>query len=385
MRLHRHLIAEQCFYDGADVIADYGIFGRLKASYVTPFLDENLLVERYRLFGRKRTYWYAQDGLGSVRQLIDYNGSVQNSYAYTAWGVPLQWRETVPNRYTYTAREYNPETGDYYYPARHYSPFTARFLSRQSGYGYCKNNPLTYCDPTGEQEQAGGPSTYRKEILDAVVRLLNRIRSLEKNVDELRSEARHLESKMKMCDDPRFKYTLAWSLFKGLLRMLKNIEEMSNDIKRYWKKFQQKAQRLFQLEEHLQRLESEARKAGVTEEEMKERLARLEAQAANAKHYYKVSKNQLEQMLKETREAIQAARRRSLEVKKAIRSAERPLAVAARGLGGVTAIAAGCTAFEAARYLAMACHPVTHAAAGVCTAAGAVLWWVGYKLLLNQR
>jgi len=82
-------VYERYFYDGADVIADYDLFGRrCGALYVTPFLDENLMVERHFCFGRARRYWYTQDGLGSVRQLVFDPGKAFNSYSYTAWGVP---------------------------------------------------------------------------------------------------------------------------------------------------------------------------------------------------------------------------------------------------------------------------------------------------------
>jgi len=77
-------IAERYLYDGADVIADYDMnTGALLAQYVTPFLDENLLKVDFTGPGPAH-YWYTQDGLGSIRQLISYDGAVQNSYTYTA-------------------------------------------------------------------------------------------------------------------------------------------------------------------------------------------------------------------------------------------------------------------------------------------------------------
>ena len=86
-KLRRRIILERYFHDGADVIADYDLLGRYcKASYLTPFLDENLLVDRYFCFGRARRYWYTQDGLGSVRQLVSDSGKVFNSYAYRRKG-----------------------------------------------------------------------------------------------------------------------------------------------------------------------------------------------------------------------------------------------------------------------------------------------------------
>jgi len=151
-------IYEKYFYDGADVVADYdGRTGEVRALYVTPFLDENLLKEDYTGPGPILA-WYTQDGLGSVRQLV-VGDSVMNSYAYTAWGVPLQWHETIFNRYTFTGREYNPETTLYHYRIREYSCILGRFNSSDillldrtyRDYLYCQNDPPNAVDPTGLQ------------------------------------------------------------------------------------------------------------------------------------------------------------------------------------------------------------------------------------------
>jgi len=83
--LPRKVVYERHFLDGADVVADYdGRTGELRALYLTPFLDENLLKEDYTGPGPLLA-WYTQDGLGSVRQLV-VGDTVQNSYAYRRKG-----------------------------------------------------------------------------------------------------------------------------------------------------------------------------------------------------------------------------------------------------------------------------------------------------------
>jgi RHS repeat-associated protein len=62
-----------------------------------------------------------------------------------------------PNRFMFTGREYDKETGLYYYRARYYNPQIGRFLQTDPvGYGagmnmyaYCGNSPAGLCDPFG--------------------------------------------------------------------------------------------------------------------------------------------------------------------------------------------------------------------------------------------
>jgi len=149
------LVYERYFYDGADVVADYdGRTGEVRALYLTPFLDENLLKEDYTGL----LAWYTQDGLGSVRQLV-VGDTVQNSYTYTAWGVPLQWHEEVSNRYTFTGREYSDVSESYFFRARYYIPILGSFQQPDKlwwprrTYRYVLNCPTLIIDPTGLVEE----------------------------------------------------------------------------------------------------------------------------------------------------------------------------------------------------------------------------------------
>ena len=138
------------FLDGSNVIADYDGGDTLLATYVTPGLDANLSQER-----GGSTYYYMADGLGSIRNLVDSSEDTQNTYDYYAFGRELgTWTENVTNRYTYTAREWDAESGIYYYRARYYSG-GGKFNSRdpvdglRNLYAYVKSMPCNRVDPTG--------------------------------------------------------------------------------------------------------------------------------------------------------------------------------------------------------------------------------------------
>ncbi|MHC4620795.1 MAG: RHS repeat domain-containing protein [Planctomycetota bacterium] len=138
------------FLAGANVIADYDGSDTLVATYVTPALDDNV-----SLTTGGSTYYYMKDGLGSIRNLIDANEATQNTYDYYAFGKELgSWSETVTNRYTYTAREHDPESEQYYYRARYYDG-NGHFIRRDPArsdiglYVYVDSMPIGRIDPWG--------------------------------------------------------------------------------------------------------------------------------------------------------------------------------------------------------------------------------------------
>ncbi|HNM20215.1 MAG TPA: RHS repeat-associated core domain-containing protein, partial [Nitrospira sp.] len=103
------------------------------------------------------TLYYHQDGLGTVTELTDINGSVAKAYAYDAYGNLLESPGTVEQPYTYTGREYDSESGLYFYRARYYDAGMGRFLQKDpvglrggiNIYRYASNNPAKWRDPVG--------------------------------------------------------------------------------------------------------------------------------------------------------------------------------------------------------------------------------------------
>lgn len=104
--------------------------------------------------------WYLTDGQGTVGDLADLAGVVQDHLLYTAFGqVTSESQPAFGDRWRYTGREFEAETGLQYNRARYYDPAIGRWISEdpiglQAGdpnlYRYVCNAPTLATDPSGE-------------------------------------------------------------------------------------------------------------------------------------------------------------------------------------------------------------------------------------------
>ena len=101
--------------------------------------------------------YYSMDGLGSVTGLTDSAGTIEVTYTYDAFGNIVDQVGTGGNRYTYTGRERDDETGLYHYRLRDYAPAAGRFQEPDplgltfdaNVYRYVSSNPVNLVDPMG--------------------------------------------------------------------------------------------------------------------------------------------------------------------------------------------------------------------------------------------
>jgi len=141
-------------YDNEDILLEYDATNTVMARYTHgPGIDEPFAMEK-----NNQMYYYHADGLGSIIALSGQSGALVQTYDYDSFGNPKTTTQTVTQPYTYTSREYDPETGLYFYRARQYDAKTGRFLQKDpigfsagdvNVYRYVGNSPTNATDPSG--------------------------------------------------------------------------------------------------------------------------------------------------------------------------------------------------------------------------------------------
>ncbi len=125
------------------------------------------------------TRYLLSDGLGSVRQAMDDNGSVVVYNEFDPYGNPIVNRKSsIVNPYGYTGEWWQDEVELLHLRARWYMPETGTFLSRDPWEGdihesqtlnhwpYVQNNPVNFSDPSGYIKKSEDKTA--KEILEGL-------------------------------------------------------------------------------------------------------------------------------------------------------------------------------------------------------------------------
>jgi RHS repeat-associated protein len=135
-----------CF-DGNNTLTNRYLYG--------PTIDMALADERSTTAVR----WMLTDNQGTVRDITNNVGAVQNHIRYDSFGrITSQTNASFSTRFNYTGREFDAETGLYYYRSRYYDPGVGRFIGEDAIgfaggdvnlYRYVGNSPNNFFDPFG--------------------------------------------------------------------------------------------------------------------------------------------------------------------------------------------------------------------------------------------
>jgi len=202
-----------------DVFADLHDNGSLATRYLRGDVVD-------QVFGRidgNGPYWYLNDHLGSIRDVLDDNGAVVKSVGYDAFGNVLsETGSGVLGRYAWTGRERDVEIDLQYNRARYYDPTIGRWISEDpirfaagdgNLYRYVTNKPITVTDPSGLKPPSGSATAWDTEIATAVENIVEKMRAGSwsptnvKNPGEFGNEV-HTRVEAQLRKDPRWQFNV---------------------------------------------------------------------------------------------------------------------------------------------------------------------------------
>ena len=172
---HQHSQTENTDYTGTVTSQDYNysdyqyktdeLYLGFPSMYFKPVLSEHL-EEYYKQDKGDEPYYYHSDHLGSAAWITDKNGLPVQYIMYAPYGEQLlnQHAGTYDERFKFTGKERDQETGYDYFGARFYLPVFSFWGAvdpladksiHNSCYTYCEGNPIKFVDSDGKYAESG--------------------------------------------------------------------------------------------------------------------------------------------------------------------------------------------------------------------------------------
>ncbi len=145
------------------IVAESDLSGNLQSEYV--FFDGRRVARKDFSGNATLVSYYFSDHLGTASVITNSAGTITVDEDFYPWGGELRFVSSDSNRYKFSGKERDAETGLDYFGARYYGNWLGRFATPDdflkdshvgdpqswNKYAYARNNPLRYTDPTGEK------------------------------------------------------------------------------------------------------------------------------------------------------------------------------------------------------------------------------------------
>jgi RHS repeat-associated protein len=168
-------------YDGQNPYADLNSTGSLTYWYVHGRAVDSIFARFDNTPSSHIALWHLGDLLGSVREYVKTDGTVQDRISYDSYGnIVNESNAANGDRFKYTGREWDSTFAMQFNRARYYIPTDGRWISQdqlgfEAGdanlYRYVLNAPVSALDPTGNDIVWGAQCVKGGEYVDGAVHI----------------------------------------------------------------------------------------------------------------------------------------------------------------------------------------------------------------------